>query len=99
MTRGGNKDRDFSQSYQEHQAGSFAAQAELLATSEPELLQRAVAAWDEWYTASLEQKQREADADQAAAGQGLGPLGTAQAELGPLGPGEPRAPPPPVADA
>ena len=51
------------------------------------------------YTASLEQKQREADADQAAAGQGLGPLGTAQAELGPLGPGEPRAPPPPVADA
>ena len=95
MTRGGNKDRDFSQSYQEHQAGSFAAQAELLATSEPELLQRAVAAWDEWYTASLEQKQREADAAQAAAGQGLR-LGAAQAELGP---GEPRAPPPPVADA
>jgi hypothetical protein len=48
-TRGGNKNRDFSQSYQEHMSGSFASQGELLEQTHPEILRDAVAAWEAWY--------------------------------------------------
>jgi hypothetical protein len=58
-TRGGNKNRDFSQQYHEHMSGSFASQGELIATEHPELLRKAVAAWEVWYAQELAARHEE----------------------------------------
>ena len=66
-TRGGNKNRDFSQSYLEHLSGSFASQGQLLAETHPELLQEAVAAWEVWYQQELTTRHAELDRLEATA--------------------------------
>ena len=48
-TRGGNRSRDFSQTYVERVAGSFGAQAAELQRVHPALMQAAVAAWEAWH--------------------------------------------------
>ena len=76
-TRGGNKNRDFSQQYLEHMSGSFAAQGELLAATYPALLRQAVAVWEEWYAQELAARHAELDRQQAE-GDAAGEAETAQ---------------------
>lgn len=69
-TRGGNKNRDFSQQYHEHKSGSFASQGELLAATRPDLLRKAVANWEEWYAQELAARHEELDRQEAEAAEG-----------------------------
>lgn len=77
-TRGGNKNRDFSQQYLEHMSGSFAAQGELLAATYPALLSKAVAAWEEWYAEELAARHAELDRPQVEGEDGAGEAENAQ---------------------
>lgn len=67
-TRGGNKNRDFSQSYLEHESGSFASQGELLAATHPQLLKEAVASWEMWYAEELAARHAQLDRPAEAGG-------------------------------
>ena len=85
-TRGGNRSRDFSQTYVERVAGSFEAQAAELQRVHPALMQAAVAAWEAWHElATREAAQAQLTVCPSAPGAGAGGGGAASA--GPAGAG------------
>ena len=77
-TRGGNRSRDFSQTYVERVAGSFEAQAAELQRVHPALMQAAVAAWEAWHElATREAAQAQLTVCPPAPGAGAGGGGAA----------------------
>ena len=55
-SRGGNKSRDFSQTYVERVPGSFAAQCAELRRVHPAVIKAALISWEEWYLVAAKQK-------------------------------------------
>ena len=69
-SRGGNRSRDFSQTYVERVPGSFAAQCAELQRVHPAMMEAAVGAWEEWYAVAAGEKRAKAAASAAGAGGG-----------------------------
>ena len=71
-SRGGNKSRDFSQTYVERVPGSFAAQYSELQRVHPAMMQAALDAWGDWYVVAAEEKRSRASVEGGGGGGGGG---------------------------